>query len=213
MNPAANGSSASGQVGSTIATGTGGAVKLTWDVPAVGDAPILRYEYRQSSDGGASWTTWSTATVGSAGSTTYVRSGLEIGSTYIFQVRAVNNIGPGEPSLPSEPVIAQQDNTVVPYVNCGLVSAPTGFIRAAQVNVYFGSDGNVDVLKGAREFSSVYGTTGADVAWPGDETARAILLPYSQYYAARFVVPPNSPVDTWTQTFGLHGPITDTHVS
>jgi len=65
------------------------------------------------------------------------------------------------------------------------------------------------VARGAREFSSLYGNPTGDIAWPGVDSPRTFHFPYSQYFSARFVVPFNTPVDTWTQTFGTHPEIID----
>ena len=77
-----------------------GAVRLNWTAPA---GPITRYEYTQ--DGGGTWT--------STGSTnaTHTITNLTNGTTYTFQVRAVNTGGNGavstsvtaRPQLPNPP--------------------------------------------------------------------------------------------------------------
>ena len=69
-------------------------VTLSWNHPC--DNTISRYQYRQSSDGGAAWSPDWTDIPGSDGKTTsYDVSGLTIGETYRFQVRATNAAGNG----------------------------------------------------------------------------------------------------------------------
>ena len=69
-------------------------VTLSWYHPC--DNTIPRYQYRQSSDGGAAWSPDRTDIPGSDANTTfYDVSGLTIGETYTFQVRATNAAGNG----------------------------------------------------------------------------------------------------------------------
>ena len=75
---------------------------LSWTAPAnAGRTPIVRYEYRVSSDGGVSWSPDWTAVPpasdgGDAGDATgYTVSGLDNDTPYTFEVRAVNTDGAG----------------------------------------------------------------------------------------------------------------------
>ena len=78
---------------------------LSWTAPAnAGRTPIVRYEYRVSSDGGVSWSPDWTAVppasdggdAGDAGDATgYTVSGLDNDTPYTFEVRAVNTDGAG----------------------------------------------------------------------------------------------------------------------
>ena len=81
-----------------VAQGRDGAVYLTWDDP--GDSSILRMEYRRKAGGGAygAWTS-----TGGAGNTALV-PGLENGTSYTFQVRAVNARGAGPASAAASAV-------------------------------------------------------------------------------------------------------------
>ncbi len=79
-----------GAVGSLSATASDGKVVLGWDAPTDdGGSAITGYEY-QYSPGGSGWTAVSdvSATV----------SGLTNGTTYTFEVRAVNSVGEGPAS-------------------------------------------------------------------------------------------------------------------
>ena len=78
-------------------TATGGdqQVRLRWTAPTSdGGSPITRYEYRfQQGDGVfGSWRTIS----GGASATSYTVTGLENGTSYVFEIRAVNAIGSGQ---------------------------------------------------------------------------------------------------------------------
>ena len=76
-------------------------VTLAWTQGDNGGSPLNRHEYRQSTDTGTMWAAW-TAIPNSAGNeahaTRYTVSGLTNGTSYTFQVRAVNAVGPGGPS-------------------------------------------------------------------------------------------------------------------
>ena len=76
-------------------------VTLAWTQGDDGGSPLSRHEYRQSTDTGTIWADW-TAIPNSAGNeahaTRYTVSGLTNGTSYTFQVRAVNAVGPGGPS-------------------------------------------------------------------------------------------------------------------
>ena len=75
---------------------------LSWTAPVnAGRTPIVRYEYRVSSDGGVSWSPdWTAVPPASAGgdaadATGYTVSGLDNDTPYTFEVRAVNTDGAG----------------------------------------------------------------------------------------------------------------------
>ncbi len=70
-------------------------VTLNWGAPASdGGTPIARYQYRvqQSGRGFNSWTN----IPGGASATSYIVAGLENGTSYTFEVRAVNDAGSGQ---------------------------------------------------------------------------------------------------------------------
>ena len=75
---------------------------LSWTAPVnAGRTPIVRYEYRVSSDGGVSWSPdWTAVPPASDGgdaadATGYTVSGLDNDTPYTFEVRAVNTDGAG----------------------------------------------------------------------------------------------------------------------
>jgi titin len=69
-----------------------GQVALTWTAPFNGGAPITDYVVRYSSNGGTSWTTFAD---GTSTATTATVTGLTNGTSYLFQVAAVNTVGSG----------------------------------------------------------------------------------------------------------------------
>ena len=75
-------------------------VRLNWNAPAssgIGD--ITKYQYRQSSDGGTTWSPDWTDIGGSSDSTdNHTVTGLTSGTDYTFEVRAVSVFGPGTSS-------------------------------------------------------------------------------------------------------------------
>ena len=71
-------------------------VELTWETPADNGSPLTGYEYRQSSDGGGTWSPDWGPVPGSDGSTTrHTVRDLTNGLEYSFEVRAVNGAGEG----------------------------------------------------------------------------------------------------------------------
>ncbi len=69
---------------------------LSWTAPSSdGGSAIVRYEYRVQQTG-SDFTAWRTVT-GGASATSYTVTGLENGTTYTFEVRAVNGAGAGQP--------------------------------------------------------------------------------------------------------------------
>ncbi len=76
----------------TITNNAGTATINFTDPTSNGGSVITNYEY--TTDGGTTWTAFSPLTTSSP----VTVSGLTIGTTYPFQLRAVNAIGPGAPS-------------------------------------------------------------------------------------------------------------------
>ena len=103
--------------GNLLADATDGAVTLTWEAPEDdGGAVITDYEYRI--DRRNPW-----ISIGST-ATTHTVAGLVNGTTYVFQVRAVNRVGRSGPSLPAEATpIAQVVLDLAHFANgAGIIS-------------------------------------------------------------------------------------------
>ena len=100
-----------------LADATDGAVTLMWEAPEDdGGAVITDYEYRIDQRG--DW-----ISIGST-ATTHTVTGLVNGTTYVFQVRAVNRVGRSGPSLPAEATpIAQVVLDLAHFANgAGIIS-------------------------------------------------------------------------------------------
>ena len=74
---------------------------LSWTVGDDGGAPLLRHQYRLSTDGGVTWGLWvdiPNSGGGHANAGTFTVDGLANGTRYTVQVRAVNGVDPGPES-------------------------------------------------------------------------------------------------------------------
>jgi hypothetical protein len=104
----------------TGAAGTRGdtQVSLTWSAPAyTGGIALTDYVIQYSSNSGSTWTTFAD---GTSTSTSATVTGLSNGTSYIFQVAAVNATGTGAYSGPSSAVIPAG----VPFAPTALSSSP-----------------------------------------------------------------------------------------
>ncbi|NBX92431.1 MAG: hypothetical protein EBQ85_04275, partial [Proteobacteria bacterium] len=91
-----------GQPTNLIATGANGQVSLSWTAPTDnGGSAITNYSYKYSSDNGS---TWSSPALTGSSTASYTVSGLTNGTSYIFQVAAVNAAGTGTYSSSSSAV-------------------------------------------------------------------------------------------------------------
>ncbi|KAF3686335.1 Myomesin-2 165 kDa connectin-associated protein [Channa argus] len=80
-------------------------VVVEWKKPVyTGSGPITGYHVEYAKKGTSDWTTANKTAV----SHSFLKvTGLEVGNTYLFRVRAVNAAGVGMASLPSDPVTAK----------------------------------------------------------------------------------------------------------
>ena len=71
-----------------------GAVSLSWNDP--GDSTITQYDYRVSADSGSTWSPdWTKIDPSGAATINYPVGSLTNGTTYQFEIRAVNSVGNG----------------------------------------------------------------------------------------------------------------------
>ena len=114
-----------------------GQVVLAWVDPD--DAHIIKYQYRQSTDGGTSWLPeWTDMSGSGATTTSHTVTGLTNGTEYTFEVRAVNGEGAGVGSV---------SVTATPVPPLGV---PTGFTVAVgdgQVTLSWDDPGNTGITK------------------------------------------------------------------
>ena len=73
-----------------------GQVALSWAADSSGGSPITKWQYRQSSNGGG-YGAWTDIADSGPATTSHVVTGLDNGTSYTFQVRAVNQLGTGSP--------------------------------------------------------------------------------------------------------------------
>ena len=76
----------------TAVSDTAGEATVSWGAPSDGGSPITGYELRRSPN--TAVPTWTPVTVTPATATTQTVTGLNNGTEYIFEVRAVNDVGP-----------------------------------------------------------------------------------------------------------------------
>ncbi|MCL2065929.1 MAG: fibronectin type III domain-containing protein [Treponema sp.] len=93
-------------------------VTLTWTTPNNGGSAILRYQYSYGATSGYS-TSWSDIPSSGAGTTSHTVTGLANGTSYTFEVHAVNIMGDGTTSgqrtaIPLSAPSAPADFTVTP---------------------------------------------------------------------------------------------------
>ena len=88
-----------------------GEVLLSWAAPATG-GEVVSYEYRQSMDGGATWGEWTAVPWGADATTSHMVAGLTNGTTYTFEVRALDATGATGPvsnSVTATPLLALEE--------------------------------------------------------------------------------------------------------
>ena len=69
-------------------------MRLSWETAADNGSALRGYQYRQSTDGGASWAPWGAVSGSDATTTSHALTGLSPGA-YTFEVRALNGVGDG----------------------------------------------------------------------------------------------------------------------
>ncbi len=95
----------------SITSRSSSTIGFTWTRPENGGTEITYNEIQCSTDGGSNWgnCSWSYEMYNRANST-----GLQPGSTYVFRIRAGNNVGVSEYSDPSSPVLAASIPATMP---------------------------------------------------------------------------------------------------
>ena len=102
-------------------------VRLTWSPSSNPNHPVTSYQYRQSTDGGTTWSPDWTAVAGSGATTAeHLLTGLANGTTYTFELRGLKG-GTAGPSARAQATPSQAAGEVV--INSGSrgqVTTPTG---------------------------------------------------------------------------------------
>ena len=158
----------SAPTGLTASAGDGRAT-LRWSAPSRdGGSAITRYEYRFREDGGSygGWTTVS----GGASTTSTTVSGLDNGTTYEFQVRARNDIGPGPESNTASATLDES----VPGAPTGLTA--TGGDGSVTLNWGVPEDGGSQILRYEYRYGAVGQPYGEWTTVSGGGSARSLTV-------------------------------------
>ena len=102
-------------------------VRLTWSPPSNPNHPVTSYEYRQSTDGGTTWSPDWTAITGSGAATAeYLLTGLTNGTTYTFELRALKDTtaGPSARAQATPNLAAAKE--VIDRASSGQLTTPAG---------------------------------------------------------------------------------------
>ncbi|KAG8506709.1 Myomesin-3, partial [Galemys pyrenaicus] len=90
---------------------------LSWEPPLyTGAGPVTGYRVSVQEEGSEQWKPVTADPI----SGTHLRvSDLQTGKTYMFQVQAVNSAGPGQPSMPTDPILLE-DKPDAPKIEVGV---------------------------------------------------------------------------------------------
>ncbi len=167
-----------------------GSVVLAWAAPAdVGSNAIVKYQYRVSSDGGASWAVgWTDvpdsddAGAGLHDETSVTVSDLDNDTTYTFELRAVSAVGFGAEARATaqRATVATQGATALPLTLgtiagddvVNIAEKALGFLISGTTGTVSGA--SLTVTVGATELSA---TSRANGAW-------SVLVPADASYIA-----------------------------
>ena len=140
--------------GSFTATPSVGEVALGWDDP--GNASISHYEARHRRSGG-SWGAWTEIAASDQDTTAHEVTGLDAGTAYEFEVRAVNTGGDGAAAsvtATAPGLVFSAASTTVPEGGSGTYTAALASRPSAAVTVRVTSDNaDVDTSPGTLAFT------------------------------------------------------------
>jgi len=116
--------------GLTAITVSSSQINLSWTAPSNnGGSAITGYQIQRSTDGGSTWSTIISNTVST--STTYSDTGLVAGTTYTYQVSAINSVGTGSPSNSAFATTSDNTTATVPSAPTGLVAKSIGHSKVS----------------------------------------------------------------------------------
>ena len=145
-------------------------VTLRWSAPSRdGGSAITRYEYRYREEDG-SYGGWTTISGGASATSTTV-SGLDNGTTYEFQVRARNDIGPGPESNTASATLAES----APGAPSGLTA--TGGDEQVTLNWSAPEDGGSQIIRYEYHYAAVGESYGEWERVDGGGSARRVSIP------------------------------------
>ena len=160
-----------GVPGGLVAQPGDGQVELTWDAPASdGGAVVERYRYRVSVDSGVTWSPdWTDVPDGDGDSeladersATIV--GLDNGTEYVFQVRAVNGVGGG---APAEETATPDLVTAVAFGAASYAAAEGGAGAVVSVNLSAEAEHELVIPLTATAAGGATAQGDADADWSG----------------------------------------------
>ena len=145
-----------------------GQVALSWAPGSSGGSAITKWQYRQSESGGG-YGAWTDIADSGADTTSHVVTGLDNGTSYTFQVRAVSQVGTGTPitsavatpgTVPAAPsVSAARGNGQVDLSWTAGSAAGAGATTGWQVRT---DDGEWMDIDGSDADTSSHSVTGLD---------------------------------------------------
>ena len=143
-------------------------VTLSWSAPADdGGSAIVRYQYRYQPSGG-SFTQWA-AVPGGASATSYTVTGLENGTSYTFEVRAMNAISPGQGAT-ARATLAES----APGAPAGLTA--TGGDESVTLTWNAPTDGGSQILRYEFRYAADGETYGEWMTVSGGASARSLTI-------------------------------------
>ena len=153
-----------------------GQVSLSWTAPSDGGNAITGYDVEWSSDNGTTWSSpLSSATTNTA--TAAIVTGLTNGTSYVFQVAAINGLGTGNWSAQSAPA--------TPATTPSAPTAVTASAGNQQATVSWqpGNDGGSSITSYDVRYSSDSGATwtSAGVAYSGSPATVTGLVNGTSY--------------------------------
>ena len=142
-------------------------VRLTWSPPVNPNHPVTSYEYRQSTDGGTTWSPDWTAIAGSGAATADHRlTGLANGTSYTFELRGLKDSTAGPSARAQATPSGTAANAVIDRGSSGQVTTPTGdtytvtqLSPPAELNWHIAVPGTTDIDGRAFTLRSLQGTT------------------------------------------------------
>ena len=144
-------------------------VTLRWSAPSSdGGSAITRYEYRYRESGG-SYGEWTTVS-GGASATSRTVTGLDNGTTYEFQVRARNAIGPGTESSEARATLDES----APGAPARLTA--TGGDESVTLNWSTPGDGGSQILRYEYRYGATGETWGEWMTVSGSGSARRVAV-------------------------------------